>query len=53
MPAPAPGALSRLGALRRLDGFMEGCNNKDVVLGEFTKVAGSREYCLAHLLTSR
>lgn len=43
----------RLDEVRRLDGFMEGCQNDGVILAEFTKVAKSRDFCLAHLLTNR
>ena len=32
---------------------MPGCENKGVILSEFTKVAKSKDFCLAHLLTNR
>jgi len=43
----------QLGELRVLDNFMVGCENKGVILSEFTKIANSADFCLAHLLTYR
>ena len=54
----------RLAEVRRLTGFMVGCENgvrigrveilfQGVILSEFTRVARSQDFCLAHLLTNR
>ena len=40
----------RLSTVRKLDGFMRNCNNKNVVLEEFARAG---HFCLAHLLTYR
>lgn len=42
-----------VGEVRKLQNFMVGCENKGVILSEFTKVAKSSNFCLAHLLTNR
>merc|ERR1719229_1082699 len=43
----------RVTEIRRVEGFMVGCENKGVILAEFTKVAKSKDFCLAHLITNR
>lgn len=43
----------QLGEVRVVDNFMVGCENKGVILSEFTKIANSADFCLAHLLTYR
>jgi len=43
----------RVTEIRRVEDFMVGCENKGVILAEFTKIAQSRDFCLAHLITNR
>jgi len=42
----------RLKEIRRLKNWLPGCENKGVILNEFSKV-GTTGFCLAHLLTDR
>jgi len=42
----------RIKEIRRLKNWLPGCENKAVILNEFSKV-GTSQFCLAHLLTFR
>jgi len=43
----------RLDEVRRLENFLDGCQNRGVVLSQFSKAVNSGDFCLAHLLTKR
>lgn len=43
----------RLAEVRRLENFLDGCQNRGVVLSQFSKAVNSGDFCLAHLLTKR
>jgi len=43
----------QLAEIRVLENFMVDCENKGVILSQFSKIAKSSGFCLAHLLTHR
>jgi len=50
--APNDNIYFQIKEIRMLTNFLSGCENKGVVLSEFSKL-GTEGFCLAHLLTNR